>query len=588
MRETSSYSSSNVDITEKKRKLTKTESSVSDISGNSNFSTNEKEIPSLMKNVINMIITYQNQSEGKKDEEISFLIKNSLFEINKKIYNIVDEKNNTFLHILSKLSLFFPLKIICDTYYLILDDEEVFYKWFFLENSEKLNVLDIASIRGNRQILSYLYSIIIKTNESLLKFDDINYKKNTLFHSCAKYNKYYSILFWYEKLQKYYPKTKIFDIKNANNLTPLHYACFDNSYKSAKLLIDLGANVNGADINGKSVLTYAINSNNDQLIELLLVNGADPSLKDIEGKTPYDYSLDICDKKIQLLLNNNKEISLAHNNKNNFEIIYFLLMYLFFISLIISRLFDINDFQRIFDENYIFLGLLFLFISFLSLNISFIFIFYFSCCIKYSQHIKKHKQNLLELYEKYSTDICIKCLRKQKETTHHCTLCNICIDKWKFHSFWLNACITTENITKFKLFILSIIVMLLSNIISEIFFLLYALFDEEEYKIRNNLYNNFFYFYYEEKEESKDFEEENKNIKNFCFIPFLLFFICFFSIINILIIVKIFKKNKAKKIFKYNQNINNLNYGLINDEEEENKNNNEQTITSSVGASIGD
>jgi len=376
MRETSSYSSSNVDITEKKRKLTKTESSVSDISGNSNFSTNEKEIPSLMKNVINMIITYQNQSEGKKDEEISFLIKNSLFEINKKIYNIVDEKNNTFLHILSKLSLFYPLKIICDTYYLILDDEEVFYKWFLLENSEKLNVLDIASIRGNRQILSYLYSIIIKTNESLLKFDGINYKKNTLFHSCAKYNKYYSILFWYEKLQKYYPKTKIFDIKNANNLTPLHYACFDNSYKSAKLLIDLGANVNGADINGKSVLTYAINSNNDQLIELLLVNGADPSLKDIEGKTPYDYSLDICDKKIQLLLNNNKEINLAHNNKNNFEIIYFLLMYLFFISLIISRLFDINDFQRIFDENYIFLGLLFLFISFLSLNISFIFIFY--------------------------------------------------------------------------------------------------------------------------------------------------------------------------------------------------------------------
>ena len=588
MKESSSYSSSNVDINEKKRKFSKTESSVSEKSENSNFSTNEKEIPSLMKNVIQKILTYQNQNEGKKDEEISFLIKNSLFEINKKINNIVDEKDNTFLHILSKLSLFYPLKIICDTYYIILGDKEVFYKWFLLENSEKLNVLDIASIKGNKQILSYLYSIIARTNESLLKFDDIHNKKNSLFHSCAKYNQYYSILFWYEKLQKYYPKTKIFDTKNANNLTPLHYACFDNSYKSAKLLLDLGANVNAVDINGKSVLTYAINSNNGKLIELLLVNGADANLKDIEGKTPYDYSLDICDKKIQLLLNNNKEINLANNNKNNFEIIYLLLMFLFFISLIISRLIDIKDFQRIIGEKYILIGLLFLFISFLSLNISFIFIFYFSCCIKYSQHLKRHKKKLLELYQKYNTDICIKCLRKTKETTHHCTLCNICIDNWKLHSFWLNSCITAKNIIKFKCFILSIIIMLLSNIISEIFFLLYALFDEVEYKERNNLYNNFFYLYNEEKDESSDFEEKNKNIKNFRFIPFFLFSICFFSIINILIIVKLFKKNKTKKIFKDNQNINNLNYGLINDEEEDNKNNNDQTISSSVGASIGD
>ena len=588
MKESNSYFSSNVDITENKRKLSKTESSVSDKSDNSNFSTNEKEIPSLMKNVINKIITYQNQNESKKDEEISFLIKNSLFEINKKIYNIKDEKNNTFLHILSKLSLYYPLKIICDTYYLILDDKEVFYKWFLLENSEKLNVLDIASIKGNRQILSYMHSIIIKTNESLLKFDDKNNKENTLFHSCAKYNQYYSILFWYEKLQKYYLKTKIFDTKNANNLTPLHYACFDNSFKSAKFLIDLGANVNALDVNGKSVLTYAINSNNDQLIELLLVNGADASIKDNEGKTPYDYSLDICDKKIQLLLNNNKEINLAKNNKNNFEIIYLFLMFLFFISLIISRLVDINDFQRIMDEKYILIGLLFLFISFLFLNLSFVFIFYFSCCIKYSQHLKRHKKNLLELYEKYSTDFCIKCLRRTKENTYHCTLCNICIDNWKLHSFWLNACITTDNIIKYKFFIFSIVVMLLSNIFSEIFFLLYAFLDEEEYKRRNNLYNNFFYFYYEEEEISNDFEEDNKNIKNFCFIPFLLFSICFFSIINILIIIKLFKKNKAKKTFKDNQNINNLDYGLINDEEEENKNNKEQTISTSVCASIGD
>ena len=90
-----------------KMKLTNTESFSS---YNSSFSTNEKgDISSKMKNIIKKIEEYQIQNEGKsKEEEIYLQIKKLLLETNKKIYNIIDEKNNTFLHILAEKSNLFP------------------------------------------------------------------------------------------------------------------------------------------------------------------------------------------------------------------------------------------------------------------------------------------------------------------------------------------------------------------------------------------------------------------------------------------------------------------------------------------------
>ena len=78
-----------------KMKLSNTSSFVS---VNSNISTNGKQdIASLMNNIIKKIEEYKIQNEGKiKDEEISYQIKNYLFQINPKICNIIDDKNNIF------------------------------------------------------------------------------------------------------------------------------------------------------------------------------------------------------------------------------------------------------------------------------------------------------------------------------------------------------------------------------------------------------------------------------------------------------------------------------------------------------------
>ena len=583
MKEKNSFSSQKLSKSSK-LKLTNTDSFASITS---NFSTNEKEdSSSLMKDIIKKIENYQIQNEAKlKDEEISYQIKNNLYEINKKIYNILDDKRNTFLHILVKNSNYYPLKIICDTYYILSDNENLFFKWFLFENSDKLTALDIASMKGNKKILSYLYSILGKTNKSWLKLDDINHKSNTIFHHSAIKNQFYSIIFWYEKLQKHFPKTKIFDTKNQHNLTPLHCACFENSYECVQLLIDLGADTNAVDIDGKSVLTYAIKSNNIKIIELLLLNGADCNKKDSEGKKPYDYSIDECDKNIQSLLYKKTNFNSIISNKNRFEIIQLLLMHLFFILLLISRFLDVEDFESLFIKKHIYISFIFLGISFLFSIISLLFISYFSCCIKHKQHIKRKKQTLLKLYDKYNTDICAKCLRRKKEKTYHCVYCNLCIDDWKFHSFWLNTCITKENILKYKIFIISVIILLVNIIISIIIIESYALLDKKEYKKNNNIFNNFFYLY-DDGTKNQNYEGRNKKIKNYIFIPFLINCIILYIIILIRIVFKFIKKKKEKQnIYNVHHNINSLKIGLVYDEDEDNNNGGNY---SSVAASIGD
>ena len=589
MKEKNSYSSQKLSkYLNPKMKLSGTESFAS-INSN-NFSTNEKEdISTLMSNIIQRIIDYQTQNDGKtKDEEISFQIKNCLYDINKKIENIIDDRKNTFLHILAENSKLYPLKIICDTYYFNLNDENLFFKWFFYENKDSMTVLDIASIKGNKQILSYLYTVISKTNKSRLGFDDIKNKQNTFFHYSAKHNQYYSILFWYEKLQKYFPDIKIFDTRNKHNLTPLHYACFHNCYKCVQLLLDLGSDINAVDENRKSILIYAVNSNNIKIIELLLLSGADYNKVDSEGKTAYDYSVDVCSKNIQLLLKKKNKMKLIINSKNSFEIIILLLMFLSFILLFLSRFIDVDNFENLIKYKFIFFGLLFLGISLILVFISLLFISYFLCCIKHRQHLRKKKPNLLDLYDKYNTDICIKCLRRKKENTYHCNICNLCIDEWKFHSFWLDTCITKDKIIIYIIFILSIILLLLSNVSSEIFFLLFSFYDNVEYKNINNLFNNFFYFYYDNiqtNNDINDIENNNKKFKNYYFIPFLLVLICFYLFITIKIILNFCNRNKkTENLFIKNHSYNSLQFGLIDDDEGDNRN---DTI-SSHGASIGD
>ena len=115
-------------------------------------------------------------------------------------------------------------------------------------------------------------------------------------------------------------------------------------------------------------------------------------------------------------------------------------------------------------------------------------------------------------------NICIKCIRIKKANTVHCAVCNLCIDDWDHHCFWLNACISKNNMKIFTCFLISIISFLFINIV----FLLNLLIDyfTEDNKIRNHFLNNIF--------TNKKYDNDNEIWK--WKLIYLLFLIVFFML----------------------------------------------------------
>lgn len=442
--------------------------------------------------------------EGKSKDDFYSLIPPLLREINQNICEIIDDNNNTFAHLLVNEENIDLLKIVCDIYYLLIINKDEFYDWFLKENNENLTILDKASIKCNREMLEYFYEIISRTDGNKLKF---NIKKNNIFHFSAKYNQYYSILFWYDKLQPCFPHLKLIDLSNLFDITPLHYACYHGSINCVELLLDLGADVNAIDKDGKSVLTYAVYSGDMRIIKKLLIHGADKTIKDVDGNSPYSYAFEMNKRQIVHLLkvNNfmdkikaisccnvkNLEIKQLKSERNDFDLMIYLLLYLIFIIIFSLRFFFSSNYEDLIESwLYIKIGLYCFCLSGIFLVLSLIIFTYFKCITKYPQHLVKNKRNLLIMYDN-SNNICVKCIRIKKPNTIHCVVCDLCIDDWDHHCFWLNACINKNNIKKFVLFIILMVCLLFTNLIFSICFLI-LFFVEEDNSKRDTFVINIF------------------------------------------------------------------------------------------------
>ena len=516
----------------------------------SEVSLEGKEMHKLMINLIKKLIILKR--DGKTNEELYSILPPLLREIKPNVTEILDDNNNTFAHLLVNEENLDLLKIICDTYYLLLINKDEFYDWFLKENNENLTILDNASIKGNKEMLEYFYEIISRTDEKKLKF---NVKKNNFFHFSAKYNQSYSILFWYDKLQTFFPYLKLIDLSNQFNITPLHYACYHGAINSVELLMDLGADVNAVDKDGKSVLTYAVYSGDARIVKKLLIKGADKKIKDIDGNTPYNYAYQMNKRQIIHLLKvktfmdkiktlfccniNNIEIKQLKNERKDFELLIYLLLYLIFSIIFSLRIFFISEYKNLKSSDiYVEIGLFCFFLSIIFLFFSFIFIIYFKCIIKFPQHFIKEKRNLLKLYE-ISNNICIKCIRIKKPNTIHCAVCNLCIDDWDHHCFWLNACITKKNLKKFVFFLITIICLILCNIIFSVCFLIIYFVEEIEIRddfIKKILTNNEF--------------NCNMIILNSLYISFFSIYILIFSFLFFYNFSNIILSSKNSKIRK--------------------------------------
>ena len=456
----------------------------------------------IMNNLLKNISTMKNNTY----EELIKYVSEYLLNNSKDICELYDEEKNTLAHFLTIEEKEEQLKIIIDSYYLLLDNKDIFYKWFMLENKENLTILDIACQKGNKIIIKYLFSIISKTDESKLRLTE---KRNSIFHNSAKNNQTYPIIFFYEKLQKFFPQTKIIDLSNEYNITPLHYACYYKSKNVIDLLLDLDANINAKDLDDRSILYYAVYSGSENIIKKLLFRGADKEIKDKYNKKVIDYAIEKNNKKIIYLLSEKNcfekllcrkiEYKNLKGIRYDYTLIYYFLIYIIFMLIFVFRIAIMfnkgkNSFDKLLIYNILFCGVLFFILSIMSFLFSIFFTCYFICYQKKKKKKINQKKSLIQLYEENeNSNICVKCKSVMKNDTVHCLVCGICIDKWDHHCFWLNTCINNDTKNKFKLFYLSIILTLLFNILFGVILIIfsYKANEKEQDKIFSNFFGNF-------------------------------------------------------------------------------------------------
>jgi uncharacterized membrane protein (DUF485 family) len=294
------------------------------------------------------------------------------------------------------------------------------------------------------------------------------------------------------------------------------------------------------------------------------LSGANKKVKDNKNKTVIEYTRD---KNIYNILENKNIFrvackcetnyqSLKKHYRNIFMIILLIFMIIFHLFIIIK--YKISNFAtKCYKISFSFE--LFLFIFNIILEILVLCIYYFFQVIKkkkLNNSLEKNnnnynfclKENGIEYYEmfKYNENICVKCRRVKEMNTQHCIACDVCIDNFDHHCFFLNCCIYSQNKKYFRIFLAVGLITVFFNLMTSFLFFI----DFMKYP---NIYYGLIY-------NSKDF---NTNII-FDFLIYILnilyFILALFFILGTIIPFMfdfISKKMSSKK--RNNNNSNNSN-----------------------------
>ena len=79
-------------------------------------------------------------------------------------------------------------------------------------------------------------------------------------------------------------------------------------------------------------------------------------------------------------------------------------------------------------------------------------------------NIKLTRQRLVEKSIKIN-NFCPICAIEKSQRSKHCIICNVCVEDFDHHCFWVNNCIGRNNISTFIFFLVILNLNILSNII---------------------------------------------------------------------------------------------------------------------------
>ena len=513
--------------------------------------------------IINQITEIlNNYKKNKQKEEIACQeISQFLKENNIDLAEIKDTDNSTIIqkYCYSREDYYLNCMLLCMDKLL---EGNAITQYLLNEDATKMNIFEMCSEAGDLKLFRLLKKYLKNNQDILNHLIDYTDGKNNIFHIAADNNKSISLLFFFSF---YHDNNSCLNIKNKSSWTPLHIACYRGNYEFVQYLINLGADMECKDNDNKTPLFYAAQSQNIKTVKYLILSGANKKVKDNKNKTVIEYTRD---KNIYNILENKNIFrvackcetnyqSLKKHYRNIFMIILLIFMIIFHLFIILK--YKISNFATKCYNKISFSFEIFLLIFNIILEILVLCIYYFFQVIKkkkLNNSLEKNnnnynfclKENGIEYYEmfKYNENICVKCRRVKEMNTQHCIACDVCIDNFDHHCFFLNCCIYSQNKKYFRIFLAVGLITVFFNLMTSFLFFI----DFMKYP---NIYYGLIY-------NSKDF---NTNII-FDFLIYILnilyFILALFFILGTIIPFMfdfISKKMSSKK--KNNNNSNNSN-----------------------------
>ena len=372
--------------------------------------------------------------------------------------------NNLSQYYLSSGQIFLSLEIIKINYKLYIEDnnkEKNFVDWLINTNSNEQNIFEIGvEIQSNPKDIIFFYNqileIIEKLNNNYIIYQILEKRKENIFILCIKEDKFFLLLFLYEKIKKYYPSSNPFDIKNKLGLGPLHFSAYYLSREITDMLLIMDSDPNIEDNKQNTPLHFAVKGGDLSIIKKLIFYGGNKEKSNDENITPSDYAKKYGNSAtIKLFTNNPLTKTFALTDKKYDKLFMILLFGCIFIKYQIYHYFwksYITDALCLFS---------FLYLIFKSKN-------YY---IYLNNRKNSNNISYVDLFEQCDYDkikikkICPKCKIIKKFGTKHCIACDSCIEDFDHHCYWINKCINAKILPEFFCFLILTLISLIINLV---------------------------------------------------------------------------------------------------------------------------
>ena len=404
------------------------------------------------------------------DNEIISKIHNLFSQLYSDSKNLLDIKNkfgnNLSQYYLSSGRIILSLEII-KIYYKIyvneIDDKKNFIDWLINNNRNEKNIFEIGiEIQSNPKDIIYFYKqlfeIIEKIPNNNIIYRILEKRKENIFILSIKEDKYYLLLFLYEKIKKYYPSSNPLDIKNKLGLAPLHFSSYYLSREMTDMLLISGCNVNIEDNRKNIPLHFAVKGGDLSIVKKLIFYGGDRKKINNEKLSPSDFAKKYGNSAMINLFTSYPFNDIVNLRDKKYDKLFILLL----LGCIMTKYIIYEYFWKSYISDF-FCLLSFIYIITKSKNY-----YLFS----YANNKDKNDITFEDLFIQCNFDkikikkICSKCKIIKKFGTKHCIVCDSCVEDFDHHCYWINKCINSKIIPEFLIFLLITLLCLIINLIA--------------------------------------------------------------------------------------------------------------------------